>query len=92
MEPTYKLGQLSVEEAEALTNELKAVLEKYSCEMGVKASIEILKRIPISTEEGILSTNPEVNPLIKNGNDNKTEEKPNPETEEGSEGDSGKPA
>ena len=35
--------ELTTEEADALTKDLREVLEKHGCEMGVKASIEILK-------------------------------------------------
>lgn len=87
-EPTYKLGALTPEEAKSLTDELKAVLEKYGCEMGVKASIEILKRIPLTPEE---KKDPILSKYYGN-NENKTEESSNSETDESSSSDTGKPA
>jgi hypothetical protein len=74
MEPTYKLGELNVEEAKAVTKELQDVLAKHNCEMGVKAALEILKRIPV--EEGIPSTDPSVNPLLNGDNNDKSQEAP----------------
>ena len=48
---TYKLEELSKEEAEQITAELTAILDKYDVEMGVSSSINIMKRV----EEGVLS-------------------------------------
>lgn len=48
----YTLEEPTKEEADALTKDLQAVLEKYQCEMGVKASISLMKRVPI---EGVIS-------------------------------------
>ncbi len=88
--PTYKLGALTPEGGKSLTLELQAVLEKYGCEMGVKAHIEILKRIPLTSEE---MKDPILSPYNENtdGNENKTEENSDSETEKSSEGDSGEP-
>lgn len=58
----HNLKELTKEEAEQLTKELTAVLEKYNCEIGVKSSIEILKRVEIKQEDGVES------PYIENGN------------------------
>lgn len=52
MEPKYTLEEPPKEEFEALTKELTAILTKYNCEIGVKSSIEILKRVE-AKEEGI---------------------------------------
>lgn len=41
----YELQELEKEEGEALTAELKAVLEKYNAEMGVSSKIEMFKRV-----------------------------------------------
>lgn len=41
----YSLGEPSKEENLRLTEELKAILEKYDCEMQVTSTINILKRI-----------------------------------------------
>lgn len=89
-EPTYKLGELSVEKAKALTEELKTVLEKYGCEMGVKANIEIYERIPLISEEQDPILSPYNNESDGN-NETKTEEKPDSEAEESGNGDSEKP-
>jgi len=65
-----KLQELTKEEAEALTKDLTEVLEKHNCELGVKSSIELLKRVE-DKENGVIS------PFIENGeSNNKTEETP----------------
>lgn len=63
---------LTKEEAEALEKDLTAVLEKHNCDMGVVASIQIMKR----SEEGIPS------PFIENNAENpdKTKESSDPKT------------
>lgn len=62
----YTLEELDKETAEKLTEELKAVLEKYNCEMGTTAVINIWHRKP--KEE------PTVSPI-------QLDEKPDTETE-----------
>lgn len=42
----YELEELNTEESESLTKDMQAILEKYNCEMGVKSSIFIMKRVP----------------------------------------------
>lgn len=44
---TYTLEELTPEEAQNLTKELQEVLTKYHCEMGVKAVLEIKKRVEV---------------------------------------------
>ena len=55
--------ELTKEEADALTKDMMEVLEKHGAEMGVLASIQLLKR-----EEEILS------PYNENGESNNTTE------------------
>lgn len=50
-QPEYRLEELTKEEMENLTVELQEVLERYNCDMGVRSSIEILKRVPVTKEE-----------------------------------------
>lgn len=45
--PEYHLEELSPEDADALTKEMQAVLEKYDAELGIKSMIEIMKRVPV---------------------------------------------
>lgn len=71
---TYKLEELSKEEAEQITAELTAVLDKWNVEMGVSSSINIMKRV----EEGVLS------PLQPDGDSNNIKEETDTTTEEGS--------
>lgn len=40
----YELEELTKEEAEALTFDLQEVLKKHNCELGVKSSINLMKR------------------------------------------------
>lgn len=42
----FTLQELSPEEGAALTKDLQDVLTKHNCEMGVKAAIQLLKRVP----------------------------------------------
>ena len=54
--------ELKGEELQNFTNEITAVLEKYNCEMGVQASIQILKIHGGETTEdteGIRESTPE---------------------------------
>lgn len=60
-----KLTELTKEEAEALTKDLTAVLEKHNCELGIKSTIELLKRV-----EDTPST------YIEHDGESKTEENP----------------
>lgn len=46
----YTTRELTKEEGEALTKDMQAVLEKHGAEMGVTASISLLKRV--ETPEG----------------------------------------
>lgn len=55
----YSLEELSKEDADNLTEELKAVLEKYGAEMGVKSNIELLKRVYPSPLDELDNGNPE---------------------------------
>lgn len=48
---SYSLKELTSEEAESIAKEIQAVLEKYDCEMGVVASMQIMKR----QEDAVLS-------------------------------------
>jgi len=75
----YTRSELSPEEASALTKELQDVLAKYNCEMGVKSSIEIFKRVEI------------VSPLNGEFQD-KTEDNSETKTEESGSGNSEEPA
>ena len=59
-----KLQELTKEEAEALTKDLQEVLAKHNCEMGVKSSIELLKRVEETPS-----------PYLNGENDNTKEEK-----------------
>lgn len=45
MQEEYKTRDLTQEEAEALTNDMKEVLEKHNAEMSVVSTIQLLKRI-----------------------------------------------
>lgn len=73
-EPKYTLEDLSKEEFEAISKELSAVLIKYNCDMGVKSSIEISKRVEIKEETNDAEI---VSPYQENGEStNKNEETP----------------
>ncbi len=52
----YTLADLTPEEADALTKDLQKVLIRHNAELGVKSSIEILKRVEIKNEDGIPSS------------------------------------
>lgn len=66
----YTTRPLTKEEGDALTKDMMAVLEKHGAELGVKASIEILKRVPKEIVSPFVPKN--------DGNDpSKTEEKSN---------------
>lgn len=77
------LRDLTPEEAAALTKDLTDVLQKHGAEMGVKSTIELLKRVDEATEDAIPSPY---------GTTDKTEEIPYTPPEEGSQSDSGEPA
>lgn len=47
----YKLAELSLEDAKALTDEMQAVLAKYDAEMSVTSNLHILQRVPLETKE-----------------------------------------
>lgn len=47
----YKLAELSLEDAKALTDEMQAVLAKYDAEMSVSSNLHILQRVPLETKE-----------------------------------------
>lgn len=83
----FTTRELTKSEADALTKDLQEVLKKHNCEMGVVSSIQLLKRVELP-EEGIPTPYMESN----GENNNKTKEKPDSETEEGSDQGSGKPA
>lgn len=68
----YDLIELSKEEGDKITEELKVILEKYDCEMQITSTITILKRVP--KEENIESPY---------GNISETTEETNSETESG---------
>lgn len=70
MESEYTTRALTKEEGDALTAEMIAVLEKYNAEMGVKSTIEILKRVPKDIVSPFMPKN--------DGNNDKTEESANP--------------
>lgn len=63
----YELKPLSQEEGDNLQKELMAVLEKYDAEIGIKSTLEIMKRVEVA--ESVPS------PLDENG-EFKTEEPP----------------
>lgn len=42
---THTTRELTKEEGDALTKDMQAVLEKHNCDMGVVASIQLLKRV-----------------------------------------------
>lgn len=52
----YTLGEPSAEESTQVTEELKAVLEKYDCEMQVISTINILKRIYPNKEDIVIES------------------------------------
>ncbi len=93
-----ELIPLDKEEKDALEKDIKVVLDKYNAmylpvikkeeslsQITQTAALFLLKK----KEIGIPSTNPEVNPIIKNGEDtNKIEDNTNSETKEGGLGDS----
>lgn len=56
------LTPLTKEEADALTKDLTEVLLKHGCELGVKSTIELLKRVEDTNEEGVPSPYGESNP------------------------------
>lgn len=64
---TYTTRELTKEEGEALTKDMQEVLERHGAEMGVIASIQLLKRV----EE------PEISPIQTNGDENTTQEETN---------------
>jgi len=70
MEPQYATRELTKEEAEALTKDLKEVLEKHSAELGVVSSIQLLKRVEVPKEDGVPSP---FNPLDESPTDTITE-------------------
>lgn len=43
----YTTRELTKEEGEALTADMKAVLEKHDAELGVVSSIQLLKRVKV---------------------------------------------
>lgn len=67
-EQKYTLQELNKEEADALTKDLQEVLKKHSAEMGVKASIELLKRVPIEIPSPFMPKD--------HGDNDKTQENP----------------
>lgn len=80
-----ELEPLSKEDKEALELELKTVLDKYNAMyLPVIRKIETLQEIKQTAslfllrkkEQGIPSTNKEVNPLLNGENNGKTEETP----------------
>lgn len=48
---THSTRELTKEEGEALTKDMQAVLEKHNCDMGVVASIQLLKRVTLEPKE-----------------------------------------
>lgn len=70
MEKRFTLVELSKEEGDALTKDLQEVLAKHNCELGVKAAINLMKRVEIDEQD-----EPIISPY--NGTDSdKTEEIP----------------
>lgn len=78
MDKRYNLVELTSEEAEALTKDIQEVLAKHNCELGVKAAIQLLKRVEIDE-----NSKPIVSPYGTNDSD-KTEESPDPSPESSS--------
>lgn len=84
MEPEeeYTLEELTKEEGDALTTDLQDVLKKHGAEMGVKASIQLLKRVPVKAEEPEAIPKEEkpqesvVSPIQLNDNGEETETAP----------------
>ena len=62
----YKLDELNPDEAKALTKELQDVLAKYDCEIGIQSQMTIMKRVPATPGEPILSP---IQPNGDNGTD-----------------------
>lgn len=48
---THRLEELPPEEGRKLIAELQEVLAKYDAEMSVASSIQLLKRVPVPTED-----------------------------------------
>ncbi len=63
----YTTRELTKEEGEALTKDLQAVLEKHGCDMGVVATIQLLKRVEAKPEDVLTPSPAEFQP--NNGND-----------------------
>ena len=65
-----KTRELTLEEQEALTKDLTEVLEKHNADLGVVASIQILKRV----EESLETKSEEIaSPYVENGESTSTE-------------------
>ncbi len=73
-----ELRPLNQEEGDALTKDLQEVLLKHGAELGVKANIELLKRV-----ESIKS------PFTPDGTNTEDKLNPAPSPEESSKGDNG---
>lgn len=69
MTQKYTLAELTTEEGDAFTKEMTELLEKHNVEVGVKSTIEILKRVEVK-EDGVPT------PYTDNGESNTTEETP----------------
>ncbi len=83
----YTLEDPTDEEMTNMTKELQDVLAKYNCEMSVKSTIQLYKRIPVEV--------PEKTDVIQSpyGNEDTTKEESNePAPEGGSEGSGEEPA
>lgn len=74
MDKQYTTRQLTEAEAEALTKDMTEVLEKHGADMGVVATIQIMKRVEVS-EEGIKS------PFIVQNGENPTTTEESPKTD-----------
>lgn len=52
MDQEYTLRELSKEEGIELTKDLQEVLKKHDSEMSVTSTITLLKRVPVTKEDG----------------------------------------